>query len=1314
MASRTTTDPIEILLEMGVDLDNLSEEEDYLSALMEAAATIEVQTKGSGDERSVVLRKEIIKVRKKRKAADPKFKAKKTKISADSFKKGTATETAPQSVGQKALPPAIEPKTSIIPYQKPDEVDDEEEVGKKKKAKTGKKSDKKSNLLEGIAKSVSNIADILKKQYGLKKKKSSNDAKKAEAERRKLKESGLEKRFKGLSKVAEKVIAPVKGALDSILDFFLNIIIGRFLVKFIRWFGDPKNAKKVDSVVRFLVDHGPKLLAAFLLFGTGIGRFAVRLSAVLLKGALRLGAAAAKFAIGFARRHPAAAAITALVGTAALAGAMNKKDDAGSGGAPAPGSSPEPTVSGRFDMEAGQGYINNKPVSLEEYESFTNMSSAEKGQTYGAPAMEQGGLIPNFFGMAKGAGSSVKEKGLGNAAMDFAGNALGGAKNFMDEKGISDVLMAHPLAKLGLLGFDKGKELLGGLTNFLNEKGIGDVLMQHPLAKMGSGFMNFGKDPARDITGESGKDVTGAGVDTQLISARPGDFVVNKKTADAMGPEYFDAISTNTGEKVSGAGPDTQMIAARPGEIVVNRETVDALGPDHFLGLNRFFGGAGANKPKMAKVQAASGGGFVLPTFSSGGMVSGDEEKQPGGGGFPVKSVSHPNTGSGFGVDGVTDYKGRPGVFSKGAAEAFAKMITDSGGAVKGSDIASSQRSKSYNAHVGGVSNSNHLYGNALDIHDGSQTWMRANGQKYGWIVNDYPGSHGGHFNYKGAGASQMNTPDEGSPVATGQGGRALGSTTQRAGTGLRSSGSRGPSKASIVLALKNGVQGKLNTATGKFIPAEFSPAERERYTRFGGKIPETKPKAEPQNKLVGALKGAVTGAALGGVFGGPLGALIGGVAGGVLGSGILSGESDPNKPKRSSFPTGRSGAKEYSAAMKKYRTEKQQAAAEKKKTSDANKPKRSDFPMGRAGGKAYSEALKKNESRSTSTTQPTTPKATTKTLTKEQLLGKSGGMPTVDQLNATATKRHAELMATTDPSSQKRIADYDAKHGAGAYSKELKKKLNKTYSTEKAKQMTTGEVKPTGNVVGRDKLSPRAQKALARMDAQKAGGLQPDMKTSGPALGRLAMSAFGGSLLGPAGMMGGALLGGGVENIMGNISNAMTQYGGNVKDGNKGIMSPEIQKDFEKLNANRAKADKLEAKNKMMSSQGGLRKNLKKDPLFAEYEKIQDDVNHPLHDKVSGDLFADDKPGMRFSDFKKFKSQQGQAKLSPNQPSPASPPAAPSGGGNNMKVIRVPSPGGGGNNPNDNQTGGSDVDATSPGNGNKAKWSILGIPMPF
>ena len=47
MASRTTTDPIEILLGMGIDLDNLSEEEDYLSALKEAIAIILVNDKGA-------------------------------------------------------------------------------------------------------------------------------------------------------------------------------------------------------------------------------------------------------------------------------------------------------------------------------------------------------------------------------------------------------------------------------------------------------------------------------------------------------------------------------------------------------------------------------------------------------------------------------------------------------------------------------------------------------------------------------------------------------------------------------------------------------------------------------------------------------------------------------------------------------------------------------------------------------------------------------------------------------------------------------------------------------------------------------------------------------------------------------------------------------------------------------------------------------------------------------------------------------------------------------------------------------------------
>ncbi len=54
-----------------------------------------------------------------------------------------------------------------------------------------------------------------------------------------------------------------------------------------------------------------------------------------------------------------------------------------------------PSVSGRFDMKAGQGYINDEPVSLEEYQSFTNMSADEKAQKYAPPKeMSKGGTVP--------------------------------------------------------------------------------------------------------------------------------------------------------------------------------------------------------------------------------------------------------------------------------------------------------------------------------------------------------------------------------------------------------------------------------------------------------------------------------------------------------------------------------------------------------------------------------------------------------------------------------------------------------------------------------------------------------------------------------------------------------------------------------------------------------------------------------------------------------------------------------------------------------------------------------------------------------
>ena len=91
-------------------------------------------------------------------------------------------------------------------------------------------------------------------------------------------------------------------------------------------------------------------------------------------------------------------AIGAFVGGAGgseLAGAMYDAFFGGKEKQPDPAAPPPkpkpPTVTGRFDMEAGQGYINDKPVSLEEYQDFQNMSSQQKVEKYG---MKGGGMVP--------------------------------------------------------------------------------------------------------------------------------------------------------------------------------------------------------------------------------------------------------------------------------------------------------------------------------------------------------------------------------------------------------------------------------------------------------------------------------------------------------------------------------------------------------------------------------------------------------------------------------------------------------------------------------------------------------------------------------------------------------------------------------------------------------------------------------------------------------------------------------------------------------------------------------------------------------
>ena len=121
---------------------------------------------------------------------------------------------------------------------------------------------------------------------------------------------------------------------------------------------------------------------------------------------------------------------------------------------------------------------------------------------------------------------------------------------------------------------------------------------------------------------------------------------------------------------------------------------------------------------------------------------------------------------------------------------------------------------------------------------------------------------------------------------------------------------------------------------------------------------------------------------------------------------------------------------------------------------------------------------------------------------------------------------RHAELMKTTNP---QKIADYDSNHGAGAYSKKLREKLTKIYVTPTQSSIEKSIV-PTGQVVGRENLPASTVKVLERMDAQKAGNLPPDVKTTGPLIGKLVMES--GSFGLPPGVSG-LSGGGGATNVL-------------------------------------------------------------------------------------------------------------------------------------------------------------------------------------
>jgi len=157
--------------------------------------------------------------------------------------------------------------------------------------------------ISAITAAVVSIHETIKQQQNLLAGSLETDRRRREKEKGDAAESKLEKRFEGLKKIAEKIIAPIKSILDKIIDFLVNVLLGRVVIKLLDWLADPKNADKVKSIIRFLGDWGPALIGGFILFGTKFGKGIRVLTRIALSGIAKL-AKAIPSLIRFARGNP--------------------------------------------------------------------------------------------------------------------------------------------------------------------------------------------------------------------------------------------------------------------------------------------------------------------------------------------------------------------------------------------------------------------------------------------------------------------------------------------------------------------------------------------------------------------------------------------------------------------------------------------------------------------------------------------------------------------------------------------------------------------------------------------------------------------------------------------------------------------------------------------------------------------------------------------------------------------------------------------------------------------------------------------------
>ena len=194
------------------------------------------------------------------KEAKKELKARRRKISASAFKKGSsvggAQKVAADTTGASGL--AIRPDKSLNPNV---DVDSPAEEGEK---------DTGGLLapLQAINGSLNNINQTLVEGAKVDKDAADDARKAAEKKKRKGAENKLEKLGGVALKSVQSFIKPAMGIFERIWDFLKKVFLGRIVMKLFDWFAN--NADKIPVIFRFLKDWWPVIVAGLMAFMPGL------------------------------------------------------------------------------------------------------------------------------------------------------------------------------------------------------------------------------------------------------------------------------------------------------------------------------------------------------------------------------------------------------------------------------------------------------------------------------------------------------------------------------------------------------------------------------------------------------------------------------------------------------------------------------------------------------------------------------------------------------------------------------------------------------------------------------------------------------------------------------------------------------------------------------------------------------------------------------------------------------------------------------------------------------------------------------------